>query len=669
MKELKVKKNKSSKKALKPQSNDKVTKTNDENIEPKECVDQAIPLEDVDLNELILEAETPDEESEKGNKILCHDYQVLDERIVCTDKDDDFIPLSNFTAEIVEEIHHDDGNSVEITYLISGKTPERKFPNAEISAIKFSSLEWVEANWGAHAIIEKGAKTHLPSAIKYLSKNIKTRTIYSHLGWREIDGDQYFLHASGAIGLQEPKHEIQVSTLPALSAYDFYTPTEIQLNDAFKASMKILELCPDEISYPLLASIFLSPLNEFIKNDFTVFITGATGSKKTELASIVLAHDGLKFNSRNLPANYTDTANALEKKAFFAKDCVLCVDDYCVYGSEPKRELNRKADRIIRGAGNQDGRARLNSNLVMQPEYYPRCLVISTGESLPEGQSMRARTFVLRVDQKTVDIKTLTQMQTQGADGYFSTAKKEYIRWLIEKYEDFKMNLLEKRKEYRKELNSIGIHDRTPDIIAALRIGLETFLAFAKETKMLTEEQYKEHMRKGFDALTAVAKKQKEYIKENEISSVFLSWLQECFQENKVHVINKETGGFVNHTVKPTDWGWKKENGEWKSQGELIGYMDDDNLYLIPKKAFEVVNKYALDQGAPFRTTERKLWHDMDGAGILASTDPSRGSKTIRKVILNKRRPFIHIMSDNIKVRNQTLQYGEMEIHNEDGLN
>jgi hypothetical protein len=62
-------------------------------------------------------------------------------------------------------------------------------------------------------------------------------------------------------------------------------------------------------------------------------------------------------------------------------------------------------DRLLRAQGNGSGRARLG-----QASYYPRGLVVSTGEAVPSGKSLVARMVVLRMGD-ALDWERLTVLQ------------------------------------------------------------------------------------------------------------------------------------------------------------------------------------------------------------------------------------------------------------------
>lgn len=55
------------------------------------------------------------------------------------------------------------------------------------------------------------------------------------------------------------------------------------------------------------------------------------------------------------------------------------------------QKMESTAERILRMWGDRIGRRRLNSKIELQKTYYPRGMVLVTGEDLPSGQSSNAR--------------------------------------------------------------------------------------------------------------------------------------------------------------------------------------------------------------------------------------------------------------------------------------
>uniref|UniRef100_UPI001BC88BCC hypothetical protein n=1 Tax=Acinetobacter baumannii TaxID=470 RepID=UPI001BC88BCC len=75
---------------------------------------------------------------------------------------------------------------------------------------------------------------------------------------------------------------------------NYFLPSEIvDIDRACKASLNLLEVADYEVTVPLLALVYLSPLLQAIKDvgkmpEFVVWLFGTTCSRKTSLARVFL---------------------------------------------------------------------------------------------------------------------------------------------------------------------------------------------------------------------------------------------------------------------------------------------------------------------------------------------------------------------------------------------
>jgi hypothetical protein len=100
-------------------------------------------------------------------------------------------------------------------------------------------------------------------------------------------------------------------------------------------------------------------------------VPGPSGELKSELVALLQGHFG-DFTRLSLPANFTATANAIERTLFAAKDAVV-VDDY--HPATDPREAHAMAQvaaLLLRGVGNGAGRARMRADTTMRPDLPPR---------------------------------------------------------------------------------------------------------------------------------------------------------------------------------------------------------------------------------------------------------------------------------------------------------
>src|SRR5207244_1102173 len=99
------------------------------------------------------------------------------------------------------------------------------------------------------------------------------------------------------------------------------------------------------------------------------------------------------------------------------------------------QRLHAKADRVLRGQGNNSGRQRLGRDAAPKAETAPRGLILGTGEDVPRGHSLRARLMVLEFEDGTVDELRLTKAQDDAADGLYAKAMAGFVSWLAARYE------------------------------------------------------------------------------------------------------------------------------------------------------------------------------------------------------------------------------------------
>ncbi|MCH7499684.1 MAG: bifunctional DNA primase/polymerase [Nitrospinae bacterium] len=564
------------------------------------------------------------------------------------------IPLTNFQAHIVADVREDDGAEVNTRFGIQARLKGRNY-KFSVPAGEFCSMGWVVRELGAGAILTPGAsyKDNTRAAIQYLSGDIPTHTTYSHTGWRKIGGQWLYLNTGGPIGPEGLVEGVEVALEGKLNDYCLPAPPEgQQLINAVRASLELLHLAPGGIVYPLLASIYRAPLGEALEIDFSVFLAGPSGSQKSELTGMVQSHFGKKFRGTHLPGNWATTANALEKEAFTTKDCVFVVDDFCPRGTTADiARLNREADRLFRGQANRSGRGRMYANGELRPERYPRGLILSSGEDLPNGASLRARLLILEITNGAVKLEKLTIVQAQAEQGVFEQSMAGYVKWLAPRMNELKKNLPNEKIKIREYARRLKFnHDRTPDMLASLMPGLQYFLKFAQEVGAIDSARVEEEEAMGWKYLGEAVEGQIAYQAAEDPTRRFLDLISSAFSSGLVHAAAADDGLTPGH---PERWGWRKtvyptgdgdEDISYRLQGDRIGWVDDkENLFLEPEAAYATVQKIGKTQNAPITVTQQTLWKRLAEKGCIISGS-DKGHHTIRKTIEGCRKRVIHLI-------------------------
>jgi hypothetical protein len=200
-------------------------------------------------------------------------------------------PLANFAAWIAEHVTRDDGAEPVHLYCLDGALATgQPLPRATVPAAQFAAMSWVTTKWGPYAAIRAGQamRDAVREALQLLSTNVALRSVYSHTGWRAIDGVWRYLTASGAIG--DPTVEVELDA-PELGRYALPpSATDVEVRDAVRASLGLLHVAPATVTMPLLAAVGRAPLCEVMPCDLSLWIEGETGSLKTSIAALFLGH-------------------------------------------------------------------------------------------------------------------------------------------------------------------------------------------------------------------------------------------------------------------------------------------------------------------------------------------------------------------------------------------
>ncbi|MBI3267883.1 MAG: DUF927 domain-containing protein [Planctomycetes bacterium] len=154
---------------------------------------------------------------------------------------------------------------------------------------------------------------------------IPRRQIFTITGWREIGSRRCYLTGEAVVAADGKVTGVEVSLPNSLSRFALASPPRSEaLTGAVTASLPLLDVGPDTVTFPLLAAIYRASLRAA---DFGLHLAGRTRAGKSELAALAQQHYGAALDSRNLPRAWSSTGNALERLAFLAKDALIVVDD------------------------------------------------------------------------------------------------------------------------------------------------------------------------------------------------------------------------------------------------------------------------------------------------------------------------------------------------------
>jgi len=564
--------------------------------------------------------------------------------------------VTNFSARIVTEVIEDDGageaSHIEIEARLGERAGRIVIPAGKLGAVD----QWALEALGPAAIVSAGfgVRDRAREAVQRLSTEIATRRVFTHTGWRTIDGQRVFLHAGdcGPIGPDGPViregESLSVALRDTLSLFALPAPPKgDELRQAVRASLAVLDVAPDSVTFPSHAAPFRAVLGDA---DFSVVLVGPTGERKSELAALEQQHFGKEMVRLRLPANWTSTDNALEDLLFLGKDVLIVIDDFVPRGGAPDvARLHQKAERVLRAQGNHSARQRLRADTSQRPARPPRGLVLVTAEDLPRGVSTLARTVLVDIGKGAVNLNRLTQLQKYAADGLFAAAMAAFIKHVAQNGERHSALVREAVAAARARKARPGEHGRTPDAIASLKVGMTAFLDFALEVGAITAEESESLRSRSDAAFAAIETAQARHHVAADPARRFLELVAACFRSGRAHATATDGTGIPGD---PAAWGWRQEGGQsWRPCGEHVGWIEDQNLYLDPETALGAAQRLARDQGAEGVTvsleTLNKRLHE---AGLLASIEKdNEGLRyAIRKRLGGVRQRVLHIHASSL---------------------
>jgi hypothetical protein len=536
--------------------------------------------------------------------------------------------LANFTARITKQVEIGDGDEEEREFEITAELAGREY-KFSIPAREFSSLNWVLTKLGASAIVEPGHGTakRLVVAIQTLSGVVPGIKVYIHTGWVKIGGGSTYLHAGGAIGQLGPLKNINVELPKEIALFILPDPSDTEkVKAGVRSSLALLDLAPDGISVNMLGATYRSVLGGA---DMSSALIGPTGNFKTAYVLLLMAHFGAGFDSKHIPANWSNTANHLEELAYIVKDAPLLIDEFMPgQVTFDRLAYQSKAERVLRNQGNVGGRGRMNKDRKLAPAHPPRGLILLTGEEVPDGESLRARMATSELRPNAINAVKLAAAQREAAAGTYAMAMAGFIKWLAPQLEAKQAQFQEHVKTHRERARTAD-HKRTADVMAQLMAAWGVWLDFAVEVGAVTEEAAAEIADRVWKTLLDLGSEQSALQEESNPVAKFRDLILAALQGGRVHLRSMANEMDV-PPPNATSWGWVErttDRGEviTITNGQHIGWADEERLYLIPALTFKAVSDLSGVGG--FGTGRNKLSRELVNEGVVLRTEKRSGKR------------------------------------------
>ena len=589
------------------------------------------------------------------NKKLCHKKPITQsQKNKGVSGNYSYVEISNFITYVDKKITYDNGNYTSIYYQVNCiilDNPYVTLKHQIIEADKYAKGNYVLGSiWDKYAIIRsgRGNADRIREVTQIFSrKTMKEETVYTHTGFRKIDGKLCYLSHDNVIG--DIKNVTVDLSRDNLQRYSFKkvnaTASIEEIKEAINLSLSILDLADYSITVPLISVIYLAPLYSLLaKNDklvdFVVFLQGASGSRKSSLTAVLLSHFG-KFNRDTFPCTFRDTLNAIEKKAYILKDVPNVIDDY-----NPEIFGNNKlfiVEKLFGMYGDRVGRERMSSDGdSLKKSYSARGLCIMTGETIPEvAQSRIARSLIIDIDKDSIDLTKLSHLQDNLE--LLSLAMKEYIQLIINSENSIENELNEKYNELTQ--SSINVtHGRTAEIAVMLKLGFYVFSQFLASYKILTDNDCNELIAKGYETIDTISIQQSSLIDDLNPVEMFFNAIEELISNKTIYIDDILDTRFQSLTMPPLN-----------SKSELVGYLDASKgcYYFFPNSIYSSITNHYKSINQKFPLSQKALWQYLEKSGYLYRTDKKR--YTVQRKIYGSQKTVIEIHPPTERLRNIRL--------------
>jgi len=143
--------------------------------------------------------------------------------------------------------------------------------------------------------------------------------------------------------------------------------------------------------------------------------------------------------------------------------------------------------------------------------------------------------------------------------------------------------------------------------------------------------------------LGKAASRQGQHQAEGEPTRRFLELLAAAIASGQAHVAAPD-GGMPGNAQR---WGWRfvddSKGGVWRAFGDRVGWVDGDDFYLEREVSYRMAQRMARDAGDVISIGVETLQKGLHEKGVLATTDKTRNTLTVRRRLAGTRRNALHL--------------------------
>ncbi len=539
-------------------------------------------------------------------------YTVKDGRICLLKEDKDgeivHVPVASFTAQITGQIEDEDGST---TFIISGDAIRGGPYQFEHPAERFGKdgelRAALEKAVGPYDPVYNRMSEHLVPAIKILTTEAEMETIrrYKRTGWK---GGEFLMPGMqpGGVRIELP------DKLP------YRVSADADLDIAMTALVNLIECVDPMISTPVLTMLLQAPLHRpagWQNERYGVFIQGRTGSLKTSFTQTAMSIYGAEFNHDRtlIKLGEGSTRNAIMAYATNAHDMPLFIDNYKPNTGFGFHDLVNLIHNILEG-GEKDRLTRASTIKEARPVH---CFPIITGEDVPDHDPATLARLLLIAFEWQAGQPNGKLAAAQMDSEQLSAIGLTWLTWVCS----------EEGQRVIKETARFlpAVRDNWAKMLRATRKDMVNILRVATNiaTNELTWSIALQHPVLGEllapysqahgDGLRRIAESMARATTEALEAVKFLAGLRELLATGQGVLIHREA---------------LASNVSVHERDRMIGWIDDEGVYLLPTAAVERIRKMLGPQA--ITVSLQVLYGQFDGLRLLGGKGKDKITRPMR---------------------------------------
>ncbi|MGB5952033.1 MAG: hypothetical protein WBG57_05880, partial [Ornithinimicrobium sp.] len=395
----------------------------------------------------------------------------------------------------------------------------RTTPDEEPKVFRVSAKDYEDGSFisnlpvpGLAYSTSRSGREKVITAINTVSAAAKLVTSYRATGWRNVDGEDFWVTANGAIGAQGWR-PAPSNLSGGLARFDLPMPTQepARLRSAFlNHSAGMMDHFPDRVAAVLVGTAYRAVL---CPNEWSTVLSGSPGVYKTGLAALTMHHYGELWDRlrplTSLSGNGA-TTNALRIMLHQVKDSLAFLDDNApTQGAE---QAYKRLEDLMRMLHNAEDRPRSSRDGQETLEGgRPRATGLITTELPPRaGASGGRRGLMVPLSKGEIELPPIEELDRLESRHARALLTSSYLQWVAQVgRNDVLLRLDTLRREFKQWVTDYPVQQPNYAAhsvkIAELYAGWALMIEFLTEADALTEDEANRWRQRVAQALLVAA--------------------------------------------------------------------------------------------------------------------------------------------------------------------